>query len=738
VSIRIKFAPLTTNGRRAKNEEEKSKAVAAKSAKMSAVNKAVEMLKKLQAQVKDEGEKEAKLYNKFACWCRDSTEEKSQAIRDGQDEQGMLGGNIENSRARRDELDGMIDMAEEDIKSLEDHMKEERNTRSKAKSVFDANIADLTGAIEGLDGAMRALKASKTPSFAQLQSIRSAIKFGQALGKQSANRAAAVFSKEDPAYAAPANEVQMESYKFKSDGVIETLEGLRKDFVLTKNQIDDEEVASIRDHESNMQMFTSAQKRRSADLRKAQKEKGEVNDELATLNQRMSTVSATLLDDKEYLSEMSSMCEKKAKTYYQRTRARTEELQALTEAISIVSETIADQTKASTIRFAQTGVNIGLAKVVAASPHAMEAIEAEAEDADGAPSFVQQSLTKSNLRLSSSIAGRPSISVDKDRTTAIANMLRDRGQAIKSTRLTALATQITGDPLAKVKVLIQSLIERLLQEAANEANQKGWCDKALSDGRQKRDYAAEEIRSLNGKMGKLEARIKRLVEQIHLLEKELEKLHDEQFQAEEVRHEEHVENEVTVTEAREGLEALNMVIDVLDKFYKTQAKNTVDLSLEQGSPVDDAPDAGFDIGEAYTGSQGASTGILGMLDVMKSDFERTISETEKAEEEARQEHLKFMTESQKSIAQKSEAHHQSLNQEGDARGEYSEAQQKLRTESDTLDTAIAELLELQPACVNTGMSYKERVARREDEIESLKKALCIFENYGPNGIDDSC
>ena len=43
-----------------------------------------------------------------------------------------------------------------------------------------------------------------------------------------------------------------------------------------------------------------------------------------------------------------------------------------------------------------------------------------------------------------------------------------------------------------------------------------------------------------------------------------------------------------------------------------------------GGTADDAPDAGFKIGEAYTGAQGASEGIIGLLDVMKSDFERTI------------------------------------------------------------------------------------------------------------------
>jgi len=37
-----------------------------------------------------------------------------------------------------------------------------------------------------------------------------------------------------------------------------------------------------------------------------------------------------------------------------------------------------------------------------------------------------------------------------------------------------------------------------------------------------------------------------------------------------------------------------------------------------------------------------------------------------------------------------------------------------------------ELAKLKPACVSTGSSYSERVARREQEIESLKNAYVIL------------
>jgi len=188
------------------------------------------------------------------------------------------------------------------------------------------------------------------------------------------------------------------------------------------------------------------------------------------------------------------------------------------------------------------------------------------------------------------------------------------------------------------------------------------------------------------------------------------------------------------------LSALNMCIDVLDKFYKTIKKEEVDLSLAQG-PFDDAPDAGFDNGEAYTGAQGEAGGILGMLDVMKSDFERTISETEIAEEKAQQDHLAFMTQSGKSLAEKVEAESQKKAQKSDTEGKLSDADDEFHNQGKIMRGAIQELLDLLPQCVDTGMSYKERVARREDEIASLKKALCILGNYaeyGPDGAAKGC
>merc|ERR1719408_45553 len=111
-----------------------------------------------------------------------------------------------------------------------------------------------------------------------------------------------------------------------------------------------------------------------------------------------------------------------------------------------------------------------------------------------------------------------------DGRQAVIDLLNSQGKKLKSTLLTSLANKISVDHFAKIKKLISELIEKLLQEAANEANQKGWCDKAIADAEQKRDDAVDKTDDLNAEMAKLEARRDKLTEEIATLTEDIAKL----------------------------------------------------------------------------------------------------------------------------------------------------------------------------------------------------------------------
>jgi len=734
------------------NESAAEAAVVAKQKKMAAVDKAVELLEGLQAQVLKEGEEEAATYNKFACWCKDTTADKLEAIQKGEDEKDALSTEIGRLSDHRDQLDTDIQSEEGAIAADEQAMKEATHEREQTHNLYKTNDADLTAALEALQGAIKMLKASKSPSLAQIkyvsETVRTATVLADALGVGggAGQKLASMFLQE-PADEVPANEVQMEDYKFHSDDIIATLEKLLDEFRAEKDEVDKAEVSSVKAYDSLMQEETHAVKVAKAAMAQKKQEREDTIDDIASNSQQLSTVSATLLDDKEYANKLSQMCTDKAKTWDQRWRVRRDELSTLTQAIGIIKGAVAENTTAATIRFAQQGVSVHLAKAIATDAAAMNTIEAEAEAADSSdvesPSLMQlvhQASTRGSAHRFLAANSRP-LDVEGDGRQMVATLLASKGRQLKSTLLASLASQIAKDPFAKVKQLIQELIERLLQEAANEADQKGWCDKATSDAKQKREYAAEEIVGLNGEMAKLEAERDQLAEELADLAKAIQELIAARETAEAERKAENLENMATIDEAQQGLDALDMCINLLDKFYKTINKETVDLFLAQASPEDDAPDAGFANGEAYTGAQSESGGILGMLDVMKSDFVRTMQETRQAEAQAVQDHLEFMTQSGMSLKQKEEAEAQKKAQKTDREAKLSEEGDKLKDQTDMLESAIKELLDLKPACVDTGMSYADRVANREDEIAALNKAMCIlgrYEEYGPEGAADGC
>jgi hypothetical protein len=705
-------------------------------AKMAAVNKVITMLEDLQAQVLAEGEKEAASYNKFACFCKDSTAEKNEAITKGTDDKESLTTTITDLNEKRDDLDEDIAALEADIETTQSELDKATEERKETLGVYEKNAADLEGALNALDGAIEVLKASKNPTFAQITSIAKTVKsaslMADALGLGSAKnqQTLAFFLQQDPS-------VPMEDYKFHSQSVIDTLEQLKGDFRAEKNDVDASEVKSVAEYNALKQEKLDHIKAKNLEMDGKHKDKDKTTSEISMNTEELTTTAADLLDDQQYLKELAEVCESKAKTWDQRSRVRADELSALTAATTIVKDSVKEKTSSGTVRFAQMGVSAPLVHQLAKNENALEAIEAEAEESD-APSFLQK---RSSRNLLAVLTKKHVQSNPEDSRQMVISLLKTQGYKLKSTLLMSLASQIQADPFAKVKKLIQDLIERMLAEAADEANQKGWCDKAMADAEQKRDYAVNEVAELNGQMAELEGVIGKLTEELEVLVVEIADLEEQQETSTKLRKQEHAENEATVMEAEAGHEAVSEAIDILDKFYKTAAKEEVDLGLIQKGPLDDMPDAGFDSGEAYTGAGGESGGILGMLDVIKSDFERTIKETNKAEKTNEKEYQNFMTESGKSLAEKNMAHEQKTKQKDNAIEEYESAEQDIESQTDILRIAIRELLELKPTCIDTGMSYEERVARREDEIESLKKALCTLnasEDFGPEGGGANC
>jgi len=167
--------------------------------------------------------------------------------------------------------------------------------------------------------------------------------------------------------------------------------------------------------------------------------------------------------------------------------------------------------------------------------------------------------------------------------------------------------------------------------------------------------------------------------------------------------------------------AVTDALKVLKSFYSNAAK----ASLIQASPVDeDSPGAAKG---SYKGKQGGMKAVFGLLEVIQSDFDRTIRNTEKSEAQAHADFTKGVQALKSSTAgkeTKKELDEQDLTT---TKTTLEEKYADLQSNMDLTDTALKELEKLKPTCIDTGMSYKERVQKREDEMAALKKALCILD-----------
>merc|ERR1719152_133715 len=102
-----------------------------------------------------------------------------------------------------------------------------------------------------------------------------------------------------------------------------------------------------------------------------------------------------------------------------------------------------------------------------------------------------------------------------------------------------------------------------------------------------------------------------------------------------------------------------------------------------------------------------------MIEVIQSDFARLESETTAAEAAGQKEYDQFMADSEVDKAQKtSDIEHKTTSKQN-AESALSEKKSDLAGTEKELAAAMAYYDKLKPSCVDAGVSYEDRVARRK-------------------------
>merc|ERR1719235_2282729 len=224
----------------------------------------------------------------------------------------------------------------------------------------------------------------------------------------------------------------------------------------------------------------------------------------------------------------------------------------------------------------------------------------------------------------------------------------------------------------------------------------------MSETKAKKDELETEIEELTTKIDKMTAQSAQLKEEVATLTKELAELEASQAEMDKVRADEKAAYDKNKPEMEEGLEGIKLALKVLRDYYAKEDKG-------------------------HEAAEGAGGGIIGMLEVIESDFSKGLAEMISAEEAAAAEYDKVTKEN----AILKTTKEQDVKYKTQEATSLDKAVAELTSDREGLNTELDAVLDywekIKEQCIAKPEPYEERKRRREAEIAGLKEALAILE-----------
>jgi hypothetical protein len=492
---------------------------------------------------------------------------------------------------------------------------------------------------------------------------------------------------QEPSQALQGGPPEVAAYEFQSHGIVGMLEKLRDKFVDERSLLEQEEASKKHGHEMLVQDLSASVK--SSENTKALKATHRAKNlqTAATMKGDLADATRMVAEEEKAFLDITTTCDQKTSDFQERQKLRDDEIIAINKAIEILSS-----------------------------------------DVPPMPTMLAQRST-AFVQLRSSTQ-----SPEQARAIKFLNQEADK---INSQVLSALAVRVQDDPFIKVKKLIQDLITRLVEEANEAAQHQAWCDAELAENGEVRTSRTTLAERLSSEIEQMNAAITKLGSEVTLLTQEVAETEQQIAELTQKRQTEKATNEQTVKDAQDAQTAVQTAVTLLREFYAQAGEATAlfqkrhlqsrlqeeSLSLHAQHLRRQEP-AIFD--GAYKGMGAESGGVLGMLEVIQSDYARLESTTTAMEQESLAAFERFMSDAKVSKATaETDIEHKNREKQAteqavmDATSDLASAQKELEAANNYFE-------KLKPSCLNTGTGYEERTARRKEEIQSLKEALQIL------------
>jgi chromosome segregation ATPase len=286
-----------------------------------------------------------------------------------------------------------------------------------------------------------------------------------------------------------------------------------------------------------------------------------------------------------------------------------------------------------------------------------------------------------------------------------------------------LVSVASAQPFAKIKGLLTDLIAKLEKEAEEAANTHAFCEEEKKKNEAGIKKNTDKIDQLDARLDKAKSKVAKLSEDIETLTSEVADIDKSQAEATKIREEEKAVFEKANADFEEAADAVTDAIDALKDYY-----GDVGAALLQTS---DRQPAGPQLGGAKKDSGNV---IVGMLETMGQEFAKTAADLQATEHAAVEAYKKL---SQENTVSKNAKETEVIGAKSEIAslevtiGHFTEDHEMSSKE---LEAIKEYALSLKPTCYGRVVSFEERQAKREAEIQGCKEALAILEESSPSFI----
>jgi hypothetical protein len=629
----------------------------------SPIDKIIQMIGDLEQKIIKEGEDAHNTYAEFAEWCEDTSKDSMFEIKTGKQTVADLKATIEKEAANIDVQDTNIEKLAGDIATDEADLKAAGEIRKKEEATFSAEEKDLVETIDMLERAIGIIEKEMNGGASMIE-INKAASVTEALSMMVQAESLNQADGNKLTALIQANNADEDSGA-PDPAVYENQSGGILDTMNGLLEKAQSQLDNARNTETaNIQAYEMLKQGLEDEVKFANKEKTEASQSKSASEEKKATAEGDLeITTKDLNEDIKALAE-----LHHNCMTKAEEYEEETKS------------RGEELKALATAKKIIQETTGGASDQSYDLAQVsfmQLGDSNRVVRFVRQLSKKQHSSVLAQLASR------------MASTVRFGGSNKE-------------DIFGKVKGLITDMIEKLEAEAEADATKKAYCDKELAETNQKKSDKEAEIEKLGSKIESSKAKATKLREEVATLQAELAALTKSQAEMDKLRAEEKAAWEKNSAEMEKGLNGVKLALKVLNEYYAKADK-------------------------AHSSSDGASSGIIGLLEVCESDFSKNLAEMNAAEESAQSDY----------DAQTKENEIEKTTKEADVKYKTKEAASldksvaELSSDKEGVETELSAVNEylkkIEEECIAKPETYEERKERREAEIAGLKEALTILD-----------